>query len=72
MPSGTEDQPHASLEPSDGVETHLYLLTLWCEGGDRWRAALRPVGGGVRLGFAGLEQLAAYLLRLDEGGGLAQ
>lgn len=45
----------------------VYLLTLWREG-ERgiWRAALRPVDGGSRLGFAALEQLAAYLLCLTE------
>jgi hypothetical protein len=50
--------------PSNGPASHCtYLLTVWREGGGAvWRAALRPAGGGERMGFADLEQLAAFLL----------
>jgi len=44
-----------------------YLLSLWRERTDEpWRAALRPADGGPRVGFGDLEQLAAFLLRLQE------
>lgn len=54
--------------PSNGPASHCtYLLTVWREGGGAvWRAALRPAGGGERMGFADLEQLAAFLLRLPD------
>ncbi len=44
---------------------HAFLLTLWQEQPDGpWRASLRPTGEDERLGFAAVEHLAAYLLRL--------
>lgn len=44
---------------------HAFLLTLWQEQPDGpWRASLRPAGGAERHGFAAIEHLAAYLLRL--------
>jgi hypothetical protein len=46
-------------------ERHTYLLSLWQEG-TAWRAALRPADGGPRLGFGDLEQLVAFLLRLQD------
>jgi hypothetical protein len=49
---------------------HTYLLSLWQEGRS-WRAALRPADGGPRQGFGDLEQLAAFLLRLQDEPGLA-
>jgi hypothetical protein len=45
--------------------SHTFVLTLWRErDGEPWRAALRPPDGGARLGFASLEQLLAFLMRL--------
>jgi hypothetical protein len=56
----------ASDEP-EAAHHATYLLTVWREGGGAtWRAALRSAEGGDRLGFADLEQLAAFLLRLPE------
>ena len=50
-------------------DRHTYLLSLWQEG-TTWRAALRPADGGPRQGFGDLDQLVAFLLRLqDEHGG---
>ena len=44
-----------------------YLLSVWREGeGEPWRAALQPADGGPRAGFGDLEQLAAFLLRLQD------
>jgi hypothetical protein len=46
-----------------------YLLSLWRETPSApWRAALRPAGSTERIGFADLEALALFLLRLDEDG----
>ncbi|HET7038177.1 MAG TPA: hypothetical protein VFI42_21060 [Thermomicrobiaceae bacterium] len=54
-------------EPPHRPRHRVYLLSLWREGeAGSWRAALRPADGGPRLGFADLEQLAAYVLRLNE------
>jgi hypothetical protein len=45
----------------------IYLLSLWREAPDaRWRAALRPAGGAERMGFADIEALAQFLLRLND------
>ncbi len=58
------------MEPSQhesGTRRLTFLLSLWCdEGGCVWRAALRPGDGGPRLGFAGLDELVAFLLRLAD------
>ena len=44
-----------------------FLLTLWREREDElWRAAMRTADGAVRLGFGDLEQLAEFLLSLDD------
>lgn len=52
----------------DGANHQVYLLTLWREApGAPWRAALRPSGDQERIGFADLEALALFLLRLDDG-----
>ena len=51
----------------DQLRSHTFALTLWRERDQGpWRAALRPSGGGARLGFASLEQLAAFLMRLAD------
>jgi hypothetical protein len=45
----------------------VYLLTLWRETVDApWRAALRQAGAQERIGFADLESLALFLLRLND------
>ena len=49
----------------DRTPRHTYLLTLWQEGRS-WRAALRPADGGPRQGFGDLDQLMAFLLRLQD------
>ena len=47
--------------------TQLYVLRLWRETASApWQAMLRPAGGGPRIGFADLEQLAIFLLRLAD------
>jgi hypothetical protein len=51
-------------------DRHTYLLSLWQEG-TTWRAALRPADGGARQGFGDLEQLVAFLLRLQDEHGVA-
>jgi hypothetical protein len=58
------------MPPPDRAEqlrSHTFVLTLWRERDDGpWRAALRPVDGGARLGFAAPEQLVAFLMRLAD------
>ncbi len=57
----TNRQQQSQREPL----RHAFLLTLWQEQADGpWRASLRPTGEDERLGFAGIELLAAYLMRL--------
>ena len=47
--------------------SQLCVLRLWREAeGAPWQAMLRRAGGGPRIGFADLEQLAIFLLRLAE------
>src|SRR5262245_40603926 len=47
--------------------TQLYTLRLWrARAGAPWRAALRPADGAAPIGFADLEQLALFLLRLAD------
>jgi hypothetical protein len=51
----------------DPAGHRIYLLTLWQEAAEApWRAALRPAGCQERIGFADLEALALFLLRLDD------
>ncbi len=51
----------------DSACHQIYLLSLWRETpGAPWRAALRLAGSQERIGFADLEALALFLLRLDE------
>jgi hypothetical protein len=53
-------QPHEPI-------SQLYILRLWREAASApWQAMLRPAGGGPRIGFADLEQLAMFLLRLAD------
>jgi hypothetical protein len=60
--------PHP--ERATRTTRHTYLLSLWQEG-TSWRAALRPADGGPRQGFGDLEQLVAFLLRLQDEHGLS-
>lgn len=47
--------------------SQLYVLRLWREAESApWQAMLRPADGGPRIGFANLEQLANFLLRLAD------
>jgi hypothetical protein len=51
----------------DSAQSMTFVLSLWrASTGGPWRAALRPADGGRRLGFADIEQLAAFLLRMEE------
>ena len=53
-------EPHEPL-------SQLYVLRLWREAASApWQAMLRPASGGSRIGFADLEQLAIFLLRLAD------
>jgi len=53
----------------DSTCRQIYLLSLWRETpAAPWRAALRLAGSQERIGFADLEALALFLLRLDDGG----
>jgi hypothetical protein len=52
---------------NDSTCRQVYLLSLWRETPNApWRAALRPAGSQERIGFADLEALALFLLRLDD------
>ena len=52
----------------DSACYQVYLLSLWRETPDAsWRAALRLAGSEERIGFADLESLVLFLLRLDNG-----
>jgi hypothetical protein len=54
----------ADRHQPDQPLSQLYVLRLWREAeGAHWQAVLRPAGGGPRMGFADLEQLAIFLLR---------
>jgi hypothetical protein len=47
--------------------SQLYVLRLWREAASApWQAMLRRADGGPRIGFADLEQLAIFLLRLAD------
>lgn len=53
--------------PPVPADYHACLLRLWREGaGGPWRASLQLVEAGERIGFADLERLFAYLLRLTD------
>jgi hypothetical protein len=55
------------MQDSDPACRQVYLLSLWRETADApWRAALRKAGDQKRVGFADLEALALFLLRLDD------
>jgi hypothetical protein len=57
-----------SAQGPDAACHRVYLLSLWQEtAGGPWRAALRPAGSQERIGFADLESLALFLLRLEDG-----
>ncbi len=55
----------APVHGEQGPCSQVYVLRLWRETAHApWRAALCPAGGGARIGFADLEELALFLLRL--------
>lgn len=55
------------MQDTDPARHQAYVLTLWRETADgQWRAALRRAGSQERVGFADLEALALFLLRLNE------
>jgi hypothetical protein len=55
------------MQDSDPACHQVYLLSLWRETADApWRAALRQASAQERIGFADLEALALFLLRLDD------
>ena len=55
------------MRDPDPAHHQVYLLSLWRETADApWRAALRQAGTAERIGFASLEALALFLLRLDD------
>jgi hypothetical protein len=57
----------ADRHESEQPLSQLYVLRLWREAqGAPWQAMLRPADGGPRIGFADLEQLASFLLRLAD------
>lgn len=63
MPASSDREPTLS---------HIFVLRLWREQADApWRAALRSAAEAAPIGFADLEQLAAFLLRLADGDGAA-
>jgi hypothetical protein len=52
-------------EPADQPQRYTFLLSLWRESTSApWRVALRAADGETRLGFATIEQLAAFLRRI--------
>jgi hypothetical protein len=57
----------SSFQDSDSISQLAYLLSLWRDTADGpWRAALRQVGSPERIGFPDLEELALFLLRLND------
>ena len=66
-PDSLRTQPletHDSNQPS-AAKYHAGLLRLWRDGqGGAWHASLQDTKSGERIGFADLERLFAYLLRL--------
>jgi hypothetical protein len=63
--NSTKEAPMADPDRAARTTRHTYLLSLWREGRS-WRAALRPADGGPRQGFGDLDQLMAFLLRLQD------
>jgi hypothetical protein len=58
-------QPVQTPLSDQGTDYHASLLRLWRDHhGGAWRASLQDAESGERLGFADLERLFAYLLRL--------
>lgn len=57
--------PESALK-GDG-HYQAYVLRIWREHAHApWRASLQLTSGGERAGFADIEELAAYLLRLTQ------
>jgi hypothetical protein len=61
----TDRKPEQS---ADGRCSQVYLLRLWREAaGAPWRLSLREASGGQAIGFADLDNLVIFLLRVMEG-----
>ena len=61
--------PHMTPEQSAaGRYSQVYLLRLWREAaGTPWRLSLREASGGKAIGFADLDDLVIFLLRMMGG-----
>jgi hypothetical protein len=58
---------HTQADAVPAPAYRAYLLRLWREAADAsWRCSLQAAESAERLGFADLEQLVAYLLRLTD------
>jgi len=58
---------HPGRNREQAPEYRAFVLRLWREHPDTpWRCSLQAADGAERLGFADLEQLLAYLLRLAD------
>ncbi len=58
----THTQPEQS---ADGWHSQVYLLRLWREAaGTPWRLSLRPASASPPIGFADLDDLVIFLLRV--------
>ena len=55
-------------EPSEFSTYSTYILRCWQEG-SCWRYSLEEVGGGVRHGFASLDEFVAFMLARATPGG---
>jgi hypothetical protein len=54
-------------ERADGRHSQVYLLRLWREAaGTPWRLSLRQASEGASIGFADLDDLVIFLLRVME------
>ncbi len=64
------NDPSPSSPQRDQKLYHSYLLRLWCteqDGNGCWRASLENSHTGERIGFAGLEELFAFLMEQVDG-----
>jgi hypothetical protein len=58
----TDIKPEQSAE---GRDSQVYLLRLWREAaGAPWRLSLRQASAGAAIGFADLDDLVIFLLRM--------
>ena len=62
-------QPRRTNKNQNPTRSHSYILRLWCVDGPQtaeWHASLEDPSTKERFGFAGLEQLFAFLMELSE------